>query len=487
MVHAQYSMEYFIEPGNRQIEIEIDAVNKNLDFVSISIISKSNLSNMLELLTEKGLDRKIEKYDHSTNSKLWISEQVFLDEDVTRVLVKCKSAVEHPIKIRVYEVIKQKNKIEAAGILNKQSCPCPQPAYFDRDIWCLGNNCPESDNPTITAVTHQIIHHSAGTNVSDNWPAIITSIWDFHVNSNGWNDIGYNWLIDPDGIIYEGRGDNIRGAHFCGMNTSTSGICLIGDFTNIEPTQQCIASLREILAWKSCDINIDPLESSLHEPSAAVLPNISGHRDGCATQCPGNTFYPTIQTLREEVKDQITFACESLSKPTDLTANTLSSNFIQLNWNDNSLDETHFIVEKSAWTNQSFQIDTFLQENTTNYIDEKVTPNTVYFYRISATNQIDTSDYSNEFGISTILQNVVEQEQKEIEIFPNPASNYVSIRNKNQGEKINLQIYNYEGVLIKTVNNPYNVSIESWTPGWYLFSFHKNGLRENHSVLVQNK
>ncbi len=184
---------------------------------------------------------------------------------------------------------------------------CDQPSYLDRDDWC--SNCPGDATPQPTEVSHIIVHHSAGTNSANDWGAIVRAIWDLHVNTNGWDDIGYNWLIDPDGIIYEGRGNDLQGAHFCSKNSLTMGVCLLGTFTNRAPTDQAISSLRSLLAWKSTERNIDPDGSSLHAPSEGVLTNISGHRDGCSTACPGDRFYPLLDQIRLDIAQEVALGC----------------------------------------------------------------------------------------------------------------------------------------------------------------------------------
>ncbi len=195
---------------------------------------------------------------------------------------------------------------------NSLVCPCPQPTIQGRAQWCPTGDCPVQASPAPTTVTHLIVHHSAGTNSANDWAAIVRAIWDLHVNGNGWDDIGYNYLVDPNGVLYEGRGNDIRGAHFCGTNTGTMGVCVLGNFTNIEPADEAINSLEQLLAWKACDIDADPLGTSLHASSGRNLMHISGHRDGCSTACPGDSFFPLLPTVREGVNDLIINECEAV-------------------------------------------------------------------------------------------------------------------------------------------------------------------------------
>jgi type IX secretion system substrate protein/N-acetylmuramoyl-L-alanine amidase-like protein/CARDB protein len=189
------------------------------------------------------------------------------------------------------------------------TCPCPQPEVLNRSAWCPAGDCPQSPNPDQTIASHLIIHHSAGLNTASDWSAVVRSIWDYHVNTLGWGDIGYNWLVDPEGKLYEGRGKDILGAHFCGMNSKTAGVCLIGNYTDVQPQPTTIQTLKEMLAWYCCVDDIDPLGISTHSGSGLQLDHISGHRDGCATECPGNTFYPSLDNLRIAVAEHIDQEC----------------------------------------------------------------------------------------------------------------------------------------------------------------------------------
>jgi N-acetylmuramoyl-L-alanine amidase len=185
----------------------------------------------------------------------------------------------------------------------------PKPPVVTRTEW----GCPDGQ---ITAhgclryamVTHLIVHHTAmGVEAPDSdWPALVRSIWKFHVFERGWDDIGYNYLIDPNGVIYEGRsgGDNVVGAHFSGVNAGTMAVALLGDFTNSAPSAEALNSLKEILAWKCDQCGLDPEGVSLHEDSQRILNTISGHRDGPkATECPGETLYLSLPLIRAEVKN----------------------------------------------------------------------------------------------------------------------------------------------------------------------------------------
>ena len=207
--------------------------------------------------------------------------------------------------------------LEGAGA--NQTCPCPIPSVVPRSNWGAAWNLSGDiyiPPAVYTKVSHLIVHHSAGTNTSNNWRGVVAAIFDYHVNTNGWSDVGYNWLIDPNGVLYEGRGggNNVRGAHMCGYNNNTMGVCLLGNFVSADPSPQAMGTLKQLLAWKCCDTDINPLGNEPILSHTGAMKNISGHLDGCApgyTECPGGRLYPLLGALRTSVSDHLQNVCNS--------------------------------------------------------------------------------------------------------------------------------------------------------------------------------
>ncbi len=309
-----------------------------------------------------------------------------------------------------------------------RSCPCPMPDFQTRSQWCPAGNCFPHPNPSYTNVTHLIIHHSAGTNSSSDWAGVVRAIWDFHVNGNGWSDIGYNWLIDPNGVVYEGRGDNILGAHFCSTNGGTVGTCVMGNFTSIVPATDAINSLVDLYSWKSCDKGFGPLESAYHNSSGLTLKRISGHRDGCATQCPGNSFYPLLPEVRQQIYDHILSGCSGLAGPTGLAGVFTGDTEATLTWEDNSDEELGFLLEKKGGAIADFQHYATIDADVTEFIDDTVDIANVYTYRLRSFTETDTTDYSNEAVVAdNVSTNDPFVNQETIFLYPNPASSYLNI------------------------------------------------------------
>ena len=155
-------------------------------------------------------------------------------------------------------------------------------------------------------VTHLIVHHTAGSNTNTNFTQVVRDIYLFHTEVNRWSDIGYNFLVAQDGTIFEGRdpGDDLTefevvGAHFCGKNTGTMGVAMLGNYESSTPSDNAIVSLQNVLASAADNFNIAVLEESDHRGSP--LGHIAGHRDGCSTLCPGENLYPLLADISMEV------------------------------------------------------------------------------------------------------------------------------------------------------------------------------------------
>lgn len=227
--------------------------------------------------------------------------------------------------------------------LQQQQAPkYPKPPIVTRTEW----GCPDGQVTThgslsYTTVTHLIVHHTFSPSgaINGDWAAAVRSIWNFHVFSNGWADIGYNYVIDQTGVIYEGRagGDNVIGAHFSGVNSGTMGVVVIGDFTSTTPPPAALNSLKKLLAWKANQRGLDPAAQSRHAASGLTINNISGHRDGPgATECPGDAFYPMLPGIRTDVKALLAnFGAVASVSAASFNASALTSASIVAAFGDN--------------------------------------------------------------------------------------------------------------------------------------------------------
>ncbi len=154
------------------------------------------------------------------------------------------------------------------------------------------------------------VHHTAGSNdPNENAIAVLNGIYDYHARgridpldgSLGWGDIGYNFLIDKKGNIYEGRDGGIwsGGGHVLGFNTRSVGISLLGRYDlDVEPPAEQIASLKKLINYISKETGIDLSSQVIY--GGKNFNTISGHRDGQATVCPGDRVYSKLPSIRSE-------------------------------------------------------------------------------------------------------------------------------------------------------------------------------------------
>ncbi|MEZ4515497.1 MAG: N-acetylmuramoyl-L-alanine amidase [Chloroflexota bacterium] len=192
----------------------------------------------------------------------------------------------------------------------------PKPFVVSRSVWCQHPDCVYSDGLEYSPVTHLIVHHTVSSNTSTNWAAVVRAIWNFHTYSRGWGDIGYNYLVDPDGVIYEGHfgGDDVVGTHASGANAGTMAVALIGTFTDPEdnppgiiPPSPMVDSAVNLLSWKADQRDINVFDASDTLPNIDWgLPNLMGHRDVYGTtECPGDQAHRLLPSMRERVAQNI--------------------------------------------------------------------------------------------------------------------------------------------------------------------------------------
>ncbi|MEL6942670.1 MAG: N-acetylmuramoyl-L-alanine amidase, partial [Bacteroidota bacterium] len=371
--------------------------------------------------------------------KQWVSELMFANEKDRFFQYEWERSGGEDIAFPKLEIhfyspgktTKNRSNTDANG-LESRSCPCPQPEFEAREDWCPSGDCPKDSTPAGNTVTHLIVHHSAGVNQASDWSAVVRSIWDFHVNTRGWDDVGYNWLIDPDGVIYEGRGTDLIGAHFCGRNTNTEGICLLGDFTSITPTQDAFNKLVQFLAWKSCDKDLYPIDRVRHTPSGRNLLQVSGHRDGCNTACPGNSFYPLFDDLREASVEYIDNNCNISSlipAPYVLEDSLVGSEKVILNWLfDAPSNNIEISVERSD--NEDFRYEGIarVESDIKTYEDTDIEMDQTYYYRLRAISNDEGSSYSNKVIVNT---NIVGFDtyfnNSTVQVYPNPTQDIATL------------------------------------------------------------
>ncbi len=203
-----------------------------------------------------------------------------------------------------------------------------QPTIFTRAQWGAdeslrsynGSGCATPDYTG--GIRVGFVHHTDGTNgyAPDDVPGILRGIYAYHVKSNGWCDIGYNFLVDAFGRIWEGRYGGIDravlGAHTGGHNANSFGTALIGDFTSLTPPDVMLSGLEDLFAWKLAPYYADPNgtapltsqgggTSRYASGTTNTFNVISGHRDAGYTSCPGDAAYPLLDSIRAGVRQRM--------------------------------------------------------------------------------------------------------------------------------------------------------------------------------------
>ncbi|WP_369035752.1 MULTISPECIES: peptidoglycan recognition protein family protein [Streptomyces] len=179
---------------------------------------------------------------------------------------------------------------------------------------------PEAPDYLANGIKAVAVHHSAGTNdyTCAESASIIRGIYTYHVKTNGWKDIGYNFLVDKCGTIFEGRKGGVDkavlGAHTYGFNTQTTGVSVLGDYSKVVPPTAVLTSVARVAAWKLGQYGVNPTGTTTLTAGAAgtseyntrtwetgdklSFPTIFGHGDSYATECPGTNLHAALPTIR---------------------------------------------------------------------------------------------------------------------------------------------------------------------------------------------
>ena len=211
---------------------------------------------------------------------------------------------------------------------NVAAASAAQPTVYTRAQWGAdesqrsvhGSGCATPDYSSTVKVG--FVHHTAGDNgyAANDVPRIIRSIYAYHVQTNGWCDIGYNFLVDAFGRVWEGRYGGITrpviGAHTGGHNALSFGVALLGKFTDVAPPARMLTGLKDLFAWKLGLTYADPTSSAqltsggggtskFPAGSTNTFNVVSAHRDAGNTECPGLKMWPMLPDLRPQIRTQM--------------------------------------------------------------------------------------------------------------------------------------------------------------------------------------
>ncbi len=204
-----------------------------------------------------------------------------------------------------------------------QTVDTPFP-YVTREQWGA-DQCPPRAAPEHGEVKAVAVHHTVSLNdyTPEEAPQIVLAICRYHRNSNGWNDIGYNALVDRFGTIYEGRAGGLDqavvGAHAQGFNSQTAGVANIGDYSSAGASDEALSATATYIRWK-LGVHGRPLsgpvtltsgggtESRYAAGTKVTVDRVLGHRDVGKTACPGDGLYDQLDQIRSLVTSGTPFA-----------------------------------------------------------------------------------------------------------------------------------------------------------------------------------
>jgi len=166
-----------------------------------------------------------------------------------------------------------------------------------------------------------VVHHTASNTApysQADVPDIIRGFWRYHVGTNGWCDIAYNFLVDSFGGVWEGRQGGITkaivGGHTRGFNSETTSVSQIGNFEQNVPTEAMTSATSRVVGWKLGYHGLDPEgRTTLTNRSGGTIkgvPNggqvpasvVPAHRDLGTTVCPGRNTYATLPRIRSQAR-----------------------------------------------------------------------------------------------------------------------------------------------------------------------------------------
>ncbi|MCX5399859.1 peptidoglycan recognition protein [Streptomyces sp. NBC_00102] len=230
----------------------------------------------------------------------------------------------------------------------------PKPPIVSRAGWGADESLNDEAPEYTTSVKAVFVHHTAQTNdySCKDSPAIMRSLHAFHVRSNGWKDLGYNFIVDKCGTIFEGRKGGVDrpvfGAHTYGFNRETAGIAVIGMYSDTKASTPATTAVARLAAWKLGQYKGDPAGKttlvagatqpngtgiSFTEGKSYTFNQISGHRDGFNTECPGTALYGQLGAIRSAAAGPVTgLAISSVTGSSASGSTTYTQSGVKVAW-----------------------------------------------------------------------------------------------------------------------------------------------------------
>ena len=193
--------------------------------------------------------------------------------------------------------------LRSATVTAKAARTVAQPTIFSRAQWGADESIRDKGALRYGSISGGFVHHTVNANdyTEAQVPALLRSIYAYHVKSRGWSDIGYNFLVDRFGRIWEGRAGGIDrpvvGAHTLNYNDYSFAMSAIGNFDTVQPPDVMLRAYGQLFAWKLSLHGVNPASTS-QKIGRGTFPAINGHRDAGSTACPGRYLYAQLPLIR---------------------------------------------------------------------------------------------------------------------------------------------------------------------------------------------
>jgi hypothetical protein len=241
------------------------------------------------------------------------------------------------------------------AIVPAATLTAPKPEIFSRAQWGADERMRDKSSLRYGKITAGFVHHTVNANnySAAQVPAIIRGIYAYHTQSRGWSDIGYNFLVDRFGRIWEGRYGGVDkpvvGAHTLNYNESSFAMSAIGNFETAQPASVMVDAYGRLFAWKLALHGVNAA-STKQVVNGRTFKAINGHRDAGSTACPGKYLYAKLPEIRTLAASYQTATSTPQPPPPSVKPTPLNTNISGSAWPD-------FVVRDKA-TQQAFVVRT---------------------------------------------------------------------------------------------------------------------------------
>jgi hypothetical protein len=179
----------------------------------------------------------------------------------------------------------------------------PEPLIYSRAQWGADERLRDTSSLHYYEIHAGFVHHTVNANgyTRKQVPALLRGIYAYHTRAKGWSDIGYNFVVDRFGRIWEGRYGGVArpvvGAHTLNYNENSFAMSALGNFEQARPSSAMLDAYGRLFAWKLSLHGVDA-SSTRQRVGSRTFQAINGHRDAGTTACPGRYLYAQLPAIR---------------------------------------------------------------------------------------------------------------------------------------------------------------------------------------------